>query len=91
MADIRVEKTHALGKEAALQAALRVAERLKEKAQIEFQVAGDVIELTRTGATGRLTVSDDRVIAEVKLALMLRPMRGLVEAKIEEYFTRYFV
>jgi putative polyhydroxyalkanoate system protein len=90
MADIRVEKAHALGKEAALRAALRVAERMKEKAQVEFRVSGDVIELERTGAKGRITVSDDRVIAEVKLGLMLKPMRSLVEGKIEDYFTRYF-
>jgi putative polyhydroxyalkanoate system protein len=90
MADIRVEKAHTLGREAALQAALRVAERMKEKAQVEFRVAGDVIEFERTGAKGRLTVTDDRVVAEVKLGLMLKPMRGLVESKIEDYFTRYF-
>ena len=91
MADIRVERTHALGKEAALQAALRVAERMKEKAQVNYRVAGDVIEFERTGAKGRLTVTADRVIAEVTLGLMLKPMRGLVESKIDDYFTRYFV
>ncbi|HET8935861.1 MAG TPA: polyhydroxyalkanoic acid system family protein [Polyangiales bacterium] len=91
MADIRVERTHALGKEAGLRAALRVAERMKEKAQVDFRVNGDVIEFERTGAKGSLSVTDDRVIAEVKLGLMLKPMRGLVESKIDDYFTRYFV
>jgi putative polyhydroxyalkanoate system protein len=91
MADIRVERSHALGKEAALRAALRVAERMKEKAQVDYRVQGDVIEFERTGAKGRLSVTEDRVVAEVKLGLMLKPMRGLVEGKIEEYFTRYFV
>jgi putative polyhydroxyalkanoate system protein len=90
MADIHVEKAHAIGKEAALRAALQVAERMKEKAQVNFRVTGDVIEFERTGAKGRLTVTEDRVIADVTLGLMLRPMRGLVEGKIEEYFTRYF-
>ena len=91
MADIRVERTHALGKEAALQAALRVAERMKDKAQVNYRVVGDVIEFERTGAKGRLTVSADRVVAEVTLGLMLKPMRGFVEGKIDDYFTRYFV
>jgi putative polyhydroxyalkanoate system protein len=91
MADIHVERAHGIGKEAALKAALRVAERMKEKAQVNYRVNGDVIEFERTGAKGRLTVTDDRVIADVTLGLMLKPMRGLVEGKIDEYFTRYFV
>ena len=91
MADIRVERTHALGKEAAHAAALRVAERMKEKAQVNYRVVGDVIEFERTGAKGRLTLGSDRVVAEVTLGLLLKPMRGLIEGKIEEYFQRYFV
>ena len=91
MADIRVERAHALGKEAALAAALRVAERMKEKAQVNYRVVGETIEFERTGAKGRLTVGSDRVVAEVTLGLLLKPMRGFVEGKIEEYFQRYFV
>ena len=91
MADIRVEKAHGIGKAAALAAALRVAERMKEKAQVNYRVVGDVIEFERTGAKGRLMVEPERVIAEVTLGLLLKPMRGLVESKIDEYFTRYFV
>jgi len=90
MADIRVERAHTLGKEAALAAALRVAERMKEKAQVNYRVVGDVIEFERTGAKGRLTVGSDRVVAEITLGFLLKPMRGAVEGKIEEYFQRYF-
>ncbi|MEY4579757.1 MAG: hypothetical protein RL701_4460 [Pseudomonadota bacterium] len=91
MADIRVERTHALGKEAALAAALRVAERMKDKASVTYRVLGDVIEFERTGAKGRLTIAADRVVAEVTIGMLLKPMRGLIESKIDEYFTRYFV
>jgi putative polyhydroxyalkanoate system protein len=91
MADIRVERAHAIGKEAALAAALRVAERMKDKAQVEYRVVGDVIDFERSGAKGRLTVEPNRVIAEITLSFLLKPMRGLIESKIEEYFRRYFV
>ena len=91
MADIRVERAHGIGKEAALAAALRVAERMKDKAQVSYRVVGDVIEFERTGAKGRLSIEADRVIAEVTLNLLLKPMRGVIENKIDEYFTRYFV
>ncbi len=89
MADIRVERKHALGKQAAHAAALKVAERLKEKAQIEYRVSGDTIEFERTGAKGRLVIGEDSVVAEISIGFMLRPMRGMIENKIDEYFERY--
>jgi putative polyhydroxyalkanoate system protein len=90
MSDIRVEKAHTIGKEAALAAALRVAEHIKEKAQVNYRVAGDAIEFERAGAKGKIVVGPANVIAEVSLGLLMRPMRGLIESKIDEYFTRYF-
>lgn len=90
MPDIHVERSHSIGKEAALAAALKVAERIKEKAQVNYRVAGDVIEFERSGAKGRLVIADDKVIAEITLGLLMKPMRGMIEKKIEEYFGRYF-
>ena len=90
MADIRVERRHTIGKEAAKAAAVRIAERMQEKAQVKYQVKGDTIEFSRTGAHGRIVVGEDTVSAEVTLGLLMKPMRGLVEQKIEEYFGRYF-
>jgi putative polyhydroxyalkanoate system protein len=90
MPDIRVERSHAIGKDAALAAALKVAERLKEKAQVNYRVAGDMIEFERSGAKGRLVIADDKVTAEITLGLLMKPMRGMIEKKLEEYFGRYF-
>jgi putative polyhydroxyalkanoate system protein len=90
MPDIRVERAHNIGKEAALAAALRVAERMKEKAQVSYRVDGDAIEFERTGAKGRIVVGADKVVAEITLGFLMKPMRGLIEDKIEQYFTRYF-
>lgn len=89
MADIRVERVHGVTKQAAMEAALRVAERLKEKAQLDYRVKGDVIELERTGAKGKIVVSETTILAEVTLGFLLKPMRGLIESKIDDYFARY--
>lgn len=90
MADIRVERRHTIGKAAALAAALRVAERMRDKAQVQYRVNGDAIEFERSGASGRIVVSDETVVAEVKLGLLLTPMRGFIEEKIDDYFGRFF-
>ena len=90
MSDIRVEKQLSIGREAAWAAALQVAERIQEKADAKYRIVGDSIEFERTGAKGKITVTDTHVVAEVTLGMLLRPMRGLVESKIDEYFARYF-
>jgi hypothetical protein len=36
-----------------------------------------------------MVVSDDTVTIEIKLGFAVRPMRKLLESKIEEYFSRY--
>jgi putative polyhydroxyalkanoate system protein len=90
MSDIRVERRHTLGKQRALAAALRVAERMQEKAQVQFTVKGDTIAFERSGAKGTLTVTEDTVMAELKLGLLLKPMKAFIESKVDDYFTRYF-
>jgi putative polyhydroxyalkanoate system protein len=90
MAEIHIERAHSLGKDAAWAAALKVAERMKEKAQVNYRVVGDTIEFERTGASGRIVVEAERIVAEIKLGLLLRPMRGVIESKVDEYFARYF-
>ncbi len=79
-----------MGKDAALTAALRVAERMQEKAQVQFRVMGDVIEFERSGAKGKIAVSDQTVTVEATLGLLLKPMRGFIEQKIDDYFSRFF-
>ena len=63
---------------------------MREKAEVEYKVEGDAIEFQRSGAKGKIVVTDDSVRAEVTLGLLLKPMRSFVEQKVDEYFARYF-
>ena len=85
-----MQRAHGLTKQAAMEAALRIAERARDKAQAQFTVHGDVIELERSGGKGKITVTDTTVVVEIALPFLLRPMRSMLEGKIEEYFERYF-
>ncbi len=69
--------------------ALRVAERMKDKAQVQYRVNGDAIEFERSGAKGRIVVGADTISAEVTLGMLLKPMRGFIEHKSEDDFARY--
>lgn len=89
MANVHMVRPHNLGKEQALEAAKKVADRLRDKAQINYTVEGDVIRFSRTGAKGTLKVSETEVEVDVEIGLALRPMKGLIESKMGEYFDRY--
>ena len=90
MADIRIERKHGKSKQDAMVTVMKIAERARDKANVEFTVRGDVIDLERSGGKARLTVTDDSVLLEVTLPFLLKPMRSVIEGKVDEYFERYF-
>ena len=86
---IHVVRSHSLGKEKAHQVALKIAERMKDKAQVNYRIQGDVIVMERSGVKGQLQIRETEVEVDIELGLMMRPMKGMIETKITEYFDRY--
>lgn len=86
---IHVVRSHSLGKVKAHEVALKIAERMKNKAQVNYRVQGDVITMERSGVHGTLRIGESDVEVNIELGLMMRPMKGLIETKLGEYFDRY--
>ena len=74
-----------MGKEDARKAAEKIAEDIGEKIGASYRWDGDDLRFERSGASGSIHVSDDEVRVQVKLGLMLRPLRGTIESKIRSY------
>ncbi len=85
MATIDIRRSHSLGKDRAREAAEGIAKRLEHKLAVKYRWEGDDLRFERTGAKGRIHVSDDAVRVEVDLGMMLRPMKGKVEQKVHQY------
>jgi len=85
MADIQVKRSHTLGKQQAREVAEQVAEKLKDRIQVKAHWDGDTLRFERKGASGFIAVSDDAVDVEISLALMFKPMKGMIEGKVREY------
>ena len=85
MATIDVRRKHAIGKDGARAAAETLAERLQEKLSIRYRWEGDDLRFDRTGAKGRIAVTDDEVRVEIDLSMMLRPLKGKVLQKVHQY------
>lgn len=89
MATIDIRREHGLGLEAAREATEKVARRLEEKVQVRWHWDGDVLRLDRSGAKGTIAVTGADVHVQIELGMMLRPMKGSVEQKVQEYLARY--
>lgn len=83
MARIIVERTHTLGREAAREKAEQLAAKLASDFGAHCEWQGDVLEVRRSGADGRIEVEDDRVRVQLNLGLLLSAMGGSVQAQIE--------
>ena len=89
MSNIQVSYPHQRTMEEAREAAQTFAGKLKAKLGVESEWQGDVLKLERTGVNGAMTLSEGLVVVELKLGLMLVPMKGQVEAEINKQLARY--
>ncbi|UUD65968.1 polyhydroxyalkanoic acid system family protein [Pseudomonas seleniipraecipitans] len=84
MARITVDRPHNLGIEAARGKAEKLAERLAREYDVRYQWNGDTLEFKRSGADGRIEVSEDRVHLQLNLGLLLSVLSGKIKSEIEE-------
>lgn len=86
VADIHIERAHALG----LPAARKVARQWAGQAQAEFGLdctyeagkTGDEVRFTRSGVDGTLRVGRDRFELQARLGFLLGAFKGRIESEI---------
>ncbi len=85
MAKLSIEQGHALPLPEVKRRLQELADRLSTKYGIEAQWTSDrEASLKRTGVTGKINISDDKVAVLLDLSFALLPVKG----KIEERITR---
>ncbi|MBA3799294.1 MAG: polyhydroxyalkanoic acid system family protein [Geodermatophilaceae bacterium] len=83
MASVDITREHDLGVAEARKRAEPLLEDLRSSFGVNGTWAGDQFVITEP-ANGTLDVTDTSVRVQVDLPLFLRPMKGLVESKINE-------
>ncbi len=85
MADLNLHRDHNLGLARARKVALKWAEHVEKKLEMECTLIEgdeeDVLEFKRSGVDGRMTVAPTFFDIEAKLGLMFRPFLGMIEAE----------
>jgi putative polyhydroxyalkanoate system protein len=90
MADIEVQRDHALGLKKAKAAAQKVADEMAESFDMESEWEGNTLHFSRSGVTGELTVTKNSVQMNAKLGFLLSAFKPKIEAQIEKNFDEYF-
>jgi len=83
MGEITVRQRHALGLAGAKRVAESIARRLQADYGGTYAWSGDTLSFERTGASGELTVTRDRLDVHLSIGLLLTPFRAQIEREVQ--------
>ena len=87
MPDIKIHRDHQLGLAKARKVALKWAEDVEEKFEMECTIlegkTSDTVEFTRSGVNGTLVVAADHFDLNAKLGFLLGAFSRTIESEIE--------
>ena len=87
MANIHIKRKHNLNRADARIKVEELAKTLQGQLGTDYHWDGDCLCFKRTGASGVIDVSREGMVeVDVKLGLVLRPMKGRIESSIHEGF-----
>jgi len=84
MANIHIKRDHQLGVDEARKRVDRIANTIRDKLEADCSWNGDRLNFTRSGASGTVDVTNDAIEFNVKLGMLLTPMKGKIESTINE-------
>ena len=62
-----------------------MAEKLSDELSIDYQWDNDRLVFKRVGANGYIDIRKDEIEIEIKLNLVLTPLKGTIEKSITNY------
>ena len=89
MAKVSINYPHSKSIEEAREAANTFAGKLQSKLGVNYEWQGDSMQLDRQGVSGSLTLTEGAVDIELKLGMMLTPMKGQIESEIARQLEKY--
>lgn len=90
MADISIVQEHHLTPKKAREAAQKVADKLAEEFDLEYEWEGDVLHFERSGVQGSLTLEKAQAEIFIKLGFLMSAFASTIEAKVAENMKKVF-
>ena len=85
MATIRVKREHHMDHDAVRNEVQNLAEKLSKELSAKYNWEGDRLVFKRSGASGHIDISEGEVDIEIKLNMVLTPLKGTIEKTVTSY------
>lgn len=85
MATIRIERSHRLSHDDARALVERVARDLEKRFDLRWSWDGDDVRFARPGASGLMHVGATSLVLEVRLGLLLSPLKPAIERQMHAH------
>lgn len=85
VATIHITKSHQLDQQAVRDNVQDLADMLVEKLAADYRWEKDRLVFKRSGASGFVRIGDQEVEVQVKLGMLLTPLKGTIEKSIKDY------
>ena len=89
MAKIHITKSHHLDQDTVRANVQELADTLVEKLSAEYRWESDRLVFRRSGANGYVRIGDQEVEVEVKLGMLLKPLKNTIEKTITDYLDQH--
>ena len=89
MSVIRLSRCHQLDKAAREAALERLAAHLSDTLGASVAREARTIQFDGSGFSGTVTLDEERVVGEVRLGLIMRPLKGIITKEIEAGLDQY--
>ena len=84
MSKIHVKYKHVLSPDETRKRVEEIAKELKKEYKIDYVWKGDRLLFKRSGAAGSLDLGDGFIELDIKLGMVLAPMKGKIEKTIKQ-------
>lgn len=90
MSTIEVHRPHDRSLDEARSAIDRVAARLADRFDVDYDWDGDTLCFQRPGVTGHIALTPGEVLVRARLGLLLMALKGPIEAEIHRFLDSEF-
>lgn len=85
MATIKIKRQHALPHAKVVKAVQKLADELAEKLEADYEWEGDELSFKRSGASGKVNIGKKDLEVNIKLSILLTPLKGKIEKTVNDY------
>ena len=88
MASVHIKRSHQLERDRVRHEVEQLADKLATELSASYSWKGDRLEFKRSGANGFIDIGKHELEIEIKLGMLLTPLKSTIETRINDYLDK---